>query len=244
MELTVADAAQIAGVSLRTVQRALGNGSLGTARVLGRQATTDDLAVQAWIRTTSRGRKWSSRTLEAAIDLLSGGRGESVSSSERSRLRATLREMTARQIASSSWIGTWSRYRTFGEVDAQLIGPSIADLSFLGIVAGESWMRFAEVADLDQFEATQPVAADPDGDLVVIERFHDNRGARQLVDIYVLGDARESAAAARELEAAAHASGDRVRASQCIQTFRQDWVAPSFLGSTTAPTTRRRRPKP
>lgn len=205
MELTVADAAQITGVSLRTVQRALGDGRLGMARVLGRQVTTDDLAVKAWVRTTSRGRKWSSRTLEAAIDLLSGGQGDSVSSSERSRLRAALREMTARQIASSSWIGTWSRYRTLGEVDAHLIGPSIADLSALGIVAGESWMRFAEVVDLDQFEASQPVAADPDGDLVVIERPHDNRGARWLVDTYVLGDARESAAAASELESVAHA---------------------------------------
>ncbi|MCT1774896.1 helix-turn-helix domain-containing protein [Brachybacterium sp. p3-SID957] len=205
MELTVADAAQIAGVSRRTVQRALGDGRLGMARVLGRQVTTDDLAVQAWVRTTSRGRKWSSRTLEAAIDLLSGGQGDSVSSSERSRLRAALREMTARQIASSSWIGTWSRYRTLGEVDAHLIGPSIADLSALGIVAGESWMRFAEVVDLDQFEASQPVAADPDGDLVVIERPHDNRGARWLVDTYVLGDARESAAATSELESVAHA---------------------------------------
>lgn len=36
---------------------------------------------------------------------------------------------------------------------------------------------------------------------------------------------------------------NRVRASQCIQTFRQDWVAPSFLGSTTATTARRRRPQ-
>lgn len=65
-------------------------------------------------------------------------------------------------------------------------------------------MRFAELADLDQFEAKQPVAADPDGDLVVIERSHDNRVARQLVDTYVLGDARESAAAAAKLAAAVH----------------------------------------
>lgn len=36
---------------------------------------------------------------------------------------------------------------------------------------------------------------------------------------------------------------NRVRANQCIQTFRQDWVAPSFLGSTTATTARRRRPQ-
>lgn len=205
MELTAADAAEIAGVSLRTVQRALADGSLGMARVFGRQVTTDDLAVQAWIRTTSPGRKWSMRTREAGMDLMSGGRGEAVTSSERSRLRSALRRMTVRQIAASSWVGTWSRYRTLGDVDVQFIGPSVVDLAALGLVAGEPWMRFAEVVDLDQFEAKQPVTADPDGDLVVIERSHDNRLTRQLVDTYVLGDARESAAAANELAAVAHA---------------------------------------
>lgn len=190
---------------MRTVQRALGDGSLGMVRVLGRQTTTDNLAVQAWLRTTSRGRRWSSRIREAAIDLLSGGRGEAISPSERSRLLAALRGMSARRIASSVWTGTWSRYRSLGEVDLQLIGPSAADLPALGILAGESWMRFAEVIDLDRFQNTQPVLADPDGDLVVIERPRDGRSACQLVDVYVLGDARESAAAAHRLEAVAHA---------------------------------------
>ncbi len=201
MELDVTDAARIAGVSQRTVQRALSDGRLGMARTLGRQTTTDDLAVQAWIRTTSRGRKWSGRTLDAGIDLLSGGRGESVSSSERSRLRARLRQMDARQIASSAWVGTWARYRDLGGADAQPIGSSAADPASLGMVPGESWARFADVPDLDEFEASQPVVADPDGDLVVIERRHDDRRARVLVDTYVLGDARESTAAARQLMA-------------------------------------------
>ena len=70
------------------------------------------------------------------------------------------------------------------------------------MVAGESWMRFGQVDDLGRFEATQPVLADPDGDLVVLERVRDDRWARQMVDTYVLGDSRESAAAARALEEA------------------------------------------
>lgn len=203
MELTVRDAANSAGVSSRTAQRALADGSLGMARVIGRQVTTDDLAVQAWIRSTARGRKWSRRTREAAIDLLSGGRGEGLSSSERSRLKAALRAMSARQIASSAWVGTWVRYRKLGAVSARLIGPSVVEPSTLGIVAGESWMSFAQVADLERFEASEPVIADSDGDLVVIERDIDDRWARQLIDTYVLGDARESDAAARQLEEAA-----------------------------------------
>lgn len=205
MEVTVAEAARIAGVSSRTVQRAVADGSLGLARVIGRQSTTDDLAVQAWLRTTCRGRKWSPRIREAALDLLSGGSGDLITSSERSRLRVALRGMNALQMASSAWIGTWARYRSLGEVVLRPIGPSVVDPSSLGMVSGESWMRFAQVDDLGHFEATQPVLADPDGDLVVVEREYDDRWARQMVDTYVLGDSRESAAAARALEAAAHA---------------------------------------
>lgn len=37
---------------------------------------------------------------------------------------------------------------------------------------------------------------------------------------------------------------NRVRAVQCIQAFRQDWVVPSFLGSTTVAASTRRRPAP
>lgn len=205
MELTVADAAQIAGVSTRTVQRALEDGSLDMARTIGRQTTTDDLAVQAWIRTTTRGRKWSGRTRDAALDLLSNGRGDMVSpvraipaaSGLAGSLRPAARFIDVdRHVVEVSALGT---------VDVHLIGPSAVDPADLGIVAGESWMRFAEVLDLDELEATQPVSADPDGDLVVIERPHDGRRARSLVDTYVLGDARESAADARELEAVAHA---------------------------------------
>lgn len=205
MEITVADAARTAGVSPRTAQRALSDGRLGMARTIGRQTTTDDLATLAWIRTTSPGRRWSTKTLDAAIDLLSGGDGQSLSSSERSRLRSALREMDARHIASSVWIGTWARYRTLGSVTVELIGPSAADMSALGIVDGQSWVRFADVLDLDRFEGTQPVIADPDGDLVVLERPHDARSARIMVDTFVLGDARESSAAAHQLEARAHA---------------------------------------
>lgn len=92
-----------------------------------------------------------------------------------------------------------------GQVDVSRIGPSVMDLTELGIIPGASWMHFAQVDSLDQFESTQPVIADPDGDLVVIERQRDDRWARQLIDVYVLGDARESAAAARNIEELARA---------------------------------------
>lgn len=86
-----------------------------------------------------------------------------------------------------------------------MIGPTLVDDSDLGIVAGDSWVRFAQMDDLDSFEANQPVMADPDGDLAVLDRARVNRVARRLVETYVLGDARQSAAAAAKLEEIAHA---------------------------------------
>lgn len=199
------DAARIAQVSTRTTQRAIENGRLGMARTIGRQTTTDDLAIQTWVRTTAPGRRWSSRVRDAALDLLSGETGNGLSSSERSRLRSVMRNMNVRQLAASSWTGVWARYRALGDVVATPIGPSAADLQALGLIPGASWVRFADTPDLDVFEANQPVIADPDGDLIVIERPHDPRRPRILIDTYVLGDARESAAAAHELTAALRA---------------------------------------
>ena len=199
MELTVQDAARIAQVSTRTTQRAIEDGRLGMARTIGRQTTTDDLAIQTWVRTTAPGRKWSSKVRNAALDLLSGGTADGLSSSERSRLRSVMRRMGVQQLAASSWVGVWARYRTLGDVAAPPIGPSAADPQTLGLIPGSSWVRFADTPDLDVFEASQPVTADPDGDLIVIERPHDPRLPRVLIDTYVLGDARESEAAAHEL---------------------------------------------
>jgi len=55
--------------------------------------------------------------------------------------------------------------------------------------------------DLDRFEIDQDVILDADGNVGVIERsMVDDRVARILLDTYLLGDARQSAAAATELQ--------------------------------------------
>ena len=62
-------------------------------------------------------------------------------------------------------------------------------------------MTFVQGDDLDQLELEHDVVLDADGNLGVIERaYFDGRAARVLLDTYLLGDERQSSAAASRLE--------------------------------------------
>lgn len=206
MELTVAQVARQQRRTERFVQLALQTGTLSGHRRHGRMATVDDLAAQAWGRSLGRGRLWSPEIRDAALDLLSEGRTSRASSSERSRLRANLRAMSAGQIAhAAGGVGEWARYRGTAGDDLTRIGPSVVDEAMLGVVAGQDWLTFLQTEDLDRFELVHDVVLDADGNLGVVERARaDHRIARVLLDTYLLGDARLSAAAGAELERRAH----------------------------------------
>ena len=206
MELTVAQVARQQRRTERFVQLALRSGTLSGHRRHGRMATVDDLAAQAWGRSLGRGRLWTAEIRDAALDLLSDGRTTRASSSERSRLRAKLRRMSAGQIAhAAGGLGEWARYRGTAPDDMTRIGPSVADTEELGVVAGQDWLTFVQTEDLDRFELAHEVTLDADGNLGVVERADvDNRIGRVLLDTYLLGDARLSAAAGAELEGRAH----------------------------------------
>lgn len=207
MELTLADVARRQGCTPRTVQAAVDGGSLAAHRRVGRALVVDDLAAQAWQRSVVRGRCWGPAVRDAALDLLSFGDTSRVSGPERSRLTSRLRAMTASQIAhASGGLGTWARYRAATSVDIDPIGPSRVEMAELGMVGGAGWLRFGRVPDLDAFEVEADVRADANGNLGVVQRAaSDDRVARTLIDAYLLGDVRVSAAAARELERRAHA---------------------------------------
>ena len=207
MELTVAQIAEQHGRSDRFVQQAVRSGDLAALRTVGRLALVDDVAVMAWVRALARGRRWSSDVREAAMDLLSNGRTERLSSSERSRLRSRLREMSVVEIAHAAdgLGGGWARYRVAHAPDLPRVGPSSADMTTLGVVPGEGWITFVETDDLDRLEQGHDVILDADGNLGVVERpVTTPRPARLLLDSYLLGDVRVSAAAANELEQRAH----------------------------------------
>jgi hypothetical protein len=175
-------------------------------RLVGRVVVMDDMAATAWARSLARGRRWSGEVCDAALDLLSTGRTDRLSSSERSRLRSRLRGMSAAAMAhAAGGLGEWARYRVTGVPDLPRVGPSAVDQAGLGIVAGGGWVTFVETGDLGLLEFEQDVILDADGNLGVLERPRsDPRLARVLLDTYLLGDARLSAAAATELVGRAH----------------------------------------
>ena len=202
MELTIGQAALAYDRSERLVQLALRSGALAGHRTVGRVTTMDDIAARAWSRSVARGRPWTPAVRDAALDLLSNGRTERLAASERSRLKARLSSLTARDIAhAAGGLGTWARYRGDTPYASTRIGPSAVDATQLGILPGEGWLTFVQTDDLDRYELEHDVTLDADGNLGVVERPGiDDRPARILLDTYLLGNARQSAAAASALE--------------------------------------------
>jgi hypothetical protein len=202
MELTVGQVALAYDRSERLVQLALRSGALAGHRTIGRVTTMDDIAARAWSRSLAHGRPWTPDVRDAALDLLSDGHTNRLTASERSRLKARLSSLTARDIAhAAGGLGTWARYRG-DALDASIrIGPSAVDAARLGIVPGEGWLAFIQTDNLDRSELEHDVTLDADGNLGVVQRPSiDERTARILLDTYLLGDARQSAAAASALE--------------------------------------------
>lgn len=203
MELTVAQVAVQRARTERFVQQAVRTGELPALRLVGRLAVMDDLAVTAWARALAPGRRWTVEVRDAALDLLSSGRTDRLSSSERSRLRSRLREMSVAAMAHAAGGlgGGWARYRVTAVPDLPRVGPSAVENQGLGIVPGAGWVTFVEAEDLDRLELEHDVILDADGNLGVVQRPRpDTRTARVLIDAYLLGDARLSAAAATELQ--------------------------------------------
>lgn len=134
-------------------------------------------------------------------DLLSDGTTTHFTGSELSRLRRLLRSSTVRHVAylAGGLGGAWGRYRPLETPDGIApIGPTTTD--DIMHVGGSQRMTCGAVPDLDEFERQVLVAPDGDGNLGVVERRLDTRAARILLDTYLLGDSRESAAAAQALK--------------------------------------------
>lgn len=201
MELTTSEVARQYGRSDRLVQQALASGRLPGHRRFGRHVTVDDIAARSWARSLGRGRVWGDETAAAALDLLDSGDTDRLVSSARSRLRSRLRAMTAPDIAHAmGGIGVWARYRGEAPATAQRVGPSAAPAASLGLVAGEDWMTFIRAGDLDTFELDHDVVLDADGNLGVVQRAETAPSpSRVLIDTYLLGDVRQSEAAAAAL---------------------------------------------
>ncbi|PIE20247.1 MAG: hypothetical protein CSA64_04840 [Arachnia propionica] len=206
MEMTLQQIAASYHCSVRSVQLAVADETLSVHRQVGRSLIVDDIAALAWSRATSRGRRWSTRMRDAALDLLSEGKTAAVQGPEKSRLKRRLAMMTARDVAyASGGLGRWARYREYRPIHVPGIGPSAIASEELGIVSGAAPMRFGSAPDLTEFAVHPDLALDADGQLGIVERpERDDRIARVLLDTYLLGDARMSVAAAGLLEERVH----------------------------------------
>lgn len=207
MELRAVDAAELAGVTQQQVSNAVQSGALSPIRRVGRTALFDDLGVIAWSRARARGRRWTERVRNAALDLASTSTTKHLAGPELARLRRILRKIDARTFAhyAGALGGRWTRFAD-PELGAQLprVGPSAIDPEELGIVSGTGKTLFVSTDSLDRFTNEQLPTVDADGELGVIERIHDDRHSRVLLDTYLLGSSRESRAAAEALETACH----------------------------------------
>ncbi len=114
--------------------------------------------------------------------------------------------MSASAIAhAAGGLGPWARYRAATIPDLPRVGPSAVNLASLGLVPERGWLTFVAVEDLDACEFAHDVTLDADGNLGVVQRVAiDPRSARALLDAYLLGNSRLSAAAGSELERRAH----------------------------------------
>lgn len=211
MELTVAQVSAAKGVTPQYVRRAISSGDLVALRQVGPTVIVDDLAVQVWDRSRARGRRWTDEVRNAAFELLDEGGTARLSSSERSRLRANLRGIQARNLAhlAGGLGGGWARYRRTAESDGLVevneIGLTPAELADLGLTGGVLPIRFVSTASLEDFELDNSVVLDAFGDVGVVERTDVGGRTRALLDTYLLGGARESAVAAAEIERMARA---------------------------------------
>lgn len=211
MELTLSRAAEMAGVTTRRLQQATASGDLPVQRVAGRTQLVDSAILAAYLRVSRSGRPWESRTARAALDLLGHAETSALAGSELSRLRSRLRRMKAADIAYRlGGTANWYRFRSVDQTHDQIAqqvrrtGPSLLDdrtlADQLGLLPGASGNLYGVVADLSAAEAEFGLILDGEGDVFLTERTGDDGAGEVLVDVFLFGDARESAAAAVELE--------------------------------------------
>ncbi|MBN9609701.1 MAG: hypothetical protein BGO26_13025 [Actinobacteria bacterium 69-20] len=94
--MTTKDAASLLGVGARQIQRLVASGRLHRADVVGASMLIDARSAQRLhAQGVGRGRPWSSETVQAALDFVRMGTTGRLGATERSRLKARLRGMSA-----------------------------------------------------------------------------------------------------------------------------------------------------
>lgn len=198
MYLSTSQAAKELGVSARHVRRSAVSGRM-VATKYGESQVFSQRQVQALERAAYRGRNWTARTQQAALDLLATGKTTELAGTERSRLKHRIREAAVGTLAGQILRDRVSLRRAvsdeaksgFTSVLTGELGLSTGD--GLGVLVARDTSREARKARL---------GLDDSGDIAVIKGDEVHRRVLEALALYVYGDARESSAAAKWIAAA------------------------------------------
>lgn len=198
MSLSTSQAARELGVTPRQMRRAAVSGRIVSAKA-GAAHAFSQRQVQALERTSHRGRDWSSATQQAALDLLATGATVELTSTERSRLKQRIRSSNIGALAGQILRGRVTLRRaasteTKQSFRSQLAGElGLSSGGGLGVLVSDDAAHLARRARL---------GLDDSGDIAVVEGNDVHRSVLEAMALFVYGDARESAAAARWISAA------------------------------------------
>ncbi len=213
MDITVTEAAEELGLDERTVRAHVMSGRLQVTRVIGRTQLIEHAGVQALQRGSGRGRLWNATTAWAALELLDIRTTRRLGGSERSRLRARLRGISVAQLAHLA--SGRGRLRRFAQVrgdrerlraQVQLSGVTALEdedvASVFDLVGSPSRLTMGYVPDLREVALRNGLVESAEGD-VFLRELGEHQAYIGLstiaLDLYELGDTRESAAGARFL---------------------------------------------
>lgn len=194
MDTVTREAASQLGVSQRQVQRLAHSGRIVSRDVAGRKVISQKSIVAA-SRSMERGRRWDERTVAAAAELLDGGTTERVTGSQRSRLRARMRTVSAAELAYHALGERVTLWRRVGQASA--FSESAAD----GFTATGQGLQIRVVRNAAATARRERLLEDTDGDILLVELHTDAPAVIEDIALYAYGDTRTSGAAQQRVEA-------------------------------------------
>lgn len=193
MEVTTRNAAAQLGVSQRQVQRLAHSGRVVQRSIAGRTVVASRSLLAA-SRSSARGRRWEDRTAAAACELLEHGTTERITGSQRSRLRARLRDMPAAELAYQLLGERVTLWRRTGA------GARQSEAATSGFSGTGNALDVLVDADTRALARASRLIEDGDGTALLIELDTGAPQVAQDVALYAYGDERESSAARQRLE--------------------------------------------
>ncbi len=193
MEMTTLSAAKQLGVSQRQVQRLAQSGRVSHRTVAGRTVVSGR-SLLAVSRSTTRGRRWNERTVQAACELLQRGSTDCITGTQRSRLRARLRNISIAELALhmiGGRVTLWRSTRQGANPNSELADGLSSTGESLNVKVTEDAALLARKLRLLE---------DADGDVLIVELETSGQEIVADVALYAYGDERTSSAARQRLQ--------------------------------------------